>query len=220
VNRAAIVLCGGKSRRMGCAKAWLRFGSETMLQRIVRVVSQEVTQVIVVAAAEQELPELPPAVSIVRDRQPERGPLEGLACGLQALPHDFLAYATSCDVPGLQSDFVRAMLDLAEGYDIAVPQDGSYFHPLAAVYRASVLSDIEELLAAGQLRPRALFSRVSTRVVPTEHLRKFDAELDSLVNLNEPSDYDRAVRAAGFTVDQTNAPADRLSPTPPDNKTS
>ena len=33
----AVVLCGGESRRMGRPKAWLPFGPERMLQRVVRL---------------------------------------------------------------------------------------------------------------------------------------------------------------------------------------
>ena len=35
----AVILCGGESRRMGQPKAWLPFGPERMLQRVVRLVS-------------------------------------------------------------------------------------------------------------------------------------------------------------------------------------
>lgn len=40
-----IVLCGGDSRRMECDKAWLPFGGETLLSRIVRITKQVVSPV-------------------------------------------------------------------------------------------------------------------------------------------------------------------------------
>src|SRR5438046_5450942 len=93
-----IVLCGGRSTRMGVPKATLPFGSETMLQRVVRLLEAVVAPIIVVAAREQALPELPDRVVVARDEREQQGPLEGLRAGLSALPESVeLAYVTSCD---------------------------------------------------------------------------------------------------------------------------
>jgi len=54
------VLCGGKSTRMGTSKALLPFGSETMLQRVVRLLGTIVSPIVAVAARDQVLPALPP----------------------------------------------------------------------------------------------------------------------------------------------------------------
>ncbi len=87
-GQAGIVLCGGKSSRMGTSKALLPFGPETMLQRVVRLLGEIVSPIVVVAALDQELPELPGSVIVTRDENEGRGPLEGLRAGLKALPTD------------------------------------------------------------------------------------------------------------------------------------
>ena len=56
---AGIVLCGGQSKRMGKPKAWLPFGGELMLPRVVRILRTVVAPVVVVAAPDQDLPPLP-----------------------------------------------------------------------------------------------------------------------------------------------------------------
>jgi molybdopterin-guanine dinucleotide biosynthesis protein A len=200
-RRGAIVLCGGQSRRMGLPKATLPMGDEAMLQRVVRLVRPLVETVCVVAARDQELPELSPDVLLAQDRRPERGPLEGLAAGLAALAGKADAvYATSCDVPLLVSAFVERMFELLEQNAIAVPVDGRFHHPLAAVYRTSVLGEVERLLAADRLRPVYLFENVPTRHVPVDELRDVDPDLDSLENLNHPEGYFSALRRAGLPV--------------------
>src|SRR6185436_21138576 len=75
---AGIVLCGGRSTRMGVPKATLPFGNETMLQRVVRLLHTVVSPIIVVAARGQELPPLPEGVFVTRDERDQQGPLEGL----------------------------------------------------------------------------------------------------------------------------------------------
>ena len=77
-----IILCGGKSSRMGYSKAILPFGPELMLQRVVRLLSEVVSPIVVVAAPTQELPPFPSDVLIARDQREGRGPLEGLLAGL------------------------------------------------------------------------------------------------------------------------------------------
>ena len=123
---------------MGTSKAMLPFGGELMLQRVVRLVGEVVAteDIVVVAAEGQELPDLPAGVSVARDAREGRGPLEGLAAGLSAVGDRVDAvYATSCDVPLLVPAFIEQMFSLLAAHDIAVPRDGKFYHPLAAVYR-------------------------------------------------------------------------------------
>ena len=149
-----------------------------------------------------ELPPLPEGVIITRDEREGRGPLEGLLAGLTALaPHCDAAYATSCDVPLLVPAFVREMIARLDGHDIAVPVEGQFHHPLAALYRTRAMQVIGELLAADQLRPVFLFDRVATCRVPVSELTAVDPRLDTLKNLNRPEDYLAALAEEGFAVE-------------------
>jgi molybdopterin-guanine dinucleotide biosynthesis protein A len=160
---------------------------------------EAVQPIIVVAAPGQELPPLPVEVTMVCDRREGRGPLEGLAAGLAALPAAASsAYVTSCDVPLLRPCFVRRMIELHAGHEIAVPFAGGFYHPLAAVYSKTVLPHAERLLAEDRLRPVFLFEAADTRVIAEEELRDVDPELASLRNLNQPEDYQTALAEAGF----------------------
>ena len=114
MTTGGIVLCGGKSTRMGVPKATLPFGAETMLQRVVRLLATVVSPIVVVAAEGQALPALPDEVTVTRDEREARGPLEGLRAGLKALPESVAAaYVTSCDVPLLVPAFVERMIELS-----------------------------------------------------------------------------------------------------------
>jgi molybdopterin-guanine dinucleotide biosynthesis protein A len=199
LKRGAIILCGGKSTRMGLPKLALPFGPEVMLQRIVRLVGEACDPIVVVAAPAQPLPPLSANIIVARDRREGRGPLEGLAAGLSALPEDVEAvYATGCDVPLLVPAFVRRMFDLLGEESCAVPVSGGFQHPLAAVYRRHLVDVVEALLAAERLRPAFLFDSVATRRVAEAELRDVDPGLDTLKNLNCPEDYFAALEQAGF----------------------
>lgn len=213
MRRAGLVLCGGQSQRMGRPKAWLPFGDELLLVRVVRLLREAVEPVVVVAAGGQDVPALPAEVRIVRDRVQGRGPLAGLAAGLAALRDEADAvYVSSTDSPFLARAFVTRMFDLLGEHAICVPyvegdfharigQDPIYvpnmegrFHPLAAVYRTELATVAEALVAEGQLRPVFLFEKVPTRVVEAAELRDIDPDLNSLRNLNTEEEYRAALR--------------------------
>jgi len=193
---AGVVLCGGQSSRMGRPKAWLPFGEELMLPRVVRLLGEVVAPIVVVAAPGQDLPPLPPGVEVARDPEPGLGPLQGLSVGLQALVGKAdAAYASSCDVPFLQPAFVRHLAGLLGEHAVCVPEAEGYRHPLAAVYRVEVGALAARLLAEGRSRPAALFAEAPTRVVTAAELAAAGLTLDTLRNLNTPEDYEGALRS-------------------------
>jgi molybdenum cofactor guanylyltransferase len=199
---AGVVLCGGQSRRMGMSKATLPFGPETMLARTVRLLSQVIDKVFVVSAAGQMLPPLPANARVCVDEREASGPLEGLRVGLTAIQSVAdAAFVTGCDTPLLVPAFVTRAIELLGEHDAAAPKIDGFYHPLAAVYRPTVLPEIHALIAAGQMRLTDLFDRVSTRDLTEAELRAVDPQLDTLRNLNRPEDYLVALAVAGLKPD-------------------
>ena len=206
---AGVVLCGGNSSRMGQSKALLPFGDETMLQRVLRIMSYVTKPLVVVKANNQSLPDLPHDVLITQDRTAGQGPLEGIRMGLDALvqnsnataPIATAAYVTSCDVPLLEPAFVQAVANNLGNADAVVVVEDGFHHPLAAVYRTSVIPVIDSLLESGKRRPLFLFDQITTVTVATQDLLFADPELSSLMNLNQPGDYLAALQRAGLKPD-------------------
>jgi molybdopterin-guanine dinucleotide biosynthesis protein A len=194
----AIVLAGGKSTRMGSDKASLDFGGETLLARVTRLVSNACAIVVVVAAPGQEIPILPAGVRVVRDDVPGEGPLRGISAGLAALDGSVdAAFVATTDAPFLHPAFVARLAALqADGdRDAVIPRVDGEDHPLAAVYALRVRGVVDELLARGVRRARALGEHVDTRFADRDllladaALRGADPELGSLDNVNTPEAY-------------------------------
>jgi molybdenum cofactor guanylyltransferase len=200
-DTAGIVLAGGRSSRMGTPKAALEWHGSTLLRRVVGVVGRAVDgPVIVVRAPGQELPSLPAGVEIAEDAREGRGPLQGLEAGLAAArAHAPVAYASSTDVPLLHPRFVRRVVAAVDdGTDVALPQVRGFPQPLAAAYRTQLVEVIARLIAEDRMRPAFLFEACRTRRLDADALlddpalAALDPELDSVLNLNEPADYEAA----------------------------
>lgn len=191
--RGAIVLAGGRSSRMGRPKADLPLGGEPFLSRVVAALVPVVgaTHIVAVRAADQLLPPLPAGVMVAVDAAPGRGPLEGFAAGLLALPADCDAlFLAACDAPLLRPEVVRLLFArLDAGATAAVPEALGRRHPLCAAYRASVRAAVAEALAAGELGMGQMLARVAVTYVGEEELRAADPDLASLRNVNTPEDY-------------------------------
>ncbi len=196
-----MVLCGGESMRMGMPKALLPFGDELMLQRVVRILSGVVDSVVIVASATQQLPPLSGNIEVARDRREGCGPLEGLGVGLTALQEKAdVVFVTGCDAPFLHHAFIERLFALLGEFSVAVPHEKSFYHPLAAVYRCSVLAEVEQLIAADRMRPAFLFDQVTTRKVSPEEWQDIDPDSNTLRNINQPADYFAALKIAGLTA--------------------
>jgi molybdopterin-guanine dinucleotide biosynthesis protein A len=119
-----VVLAGGRSSRMGTAKAGLEWHGSTLLFRATAVLARAVAgPVVVVAAPRQDLPDLPAGVAVVEDPVEGLGPVQGLAAGLAALAERVdAAFVCATDLPFLHPAFVRRVLrELTDGVDVALP---------------------------------------------------------------------------------------------------
>lgn len=204
MEAAGIVVVGGQSSRMGSPKAELPWAGSTLVFRTAATLRETLSgPVVVVGAPDQELPELPEGVEVGVDAVPGRGPLEGLAAGLDIVGNRAdVAFLAATDMPLLHPAYVRRVVaTFADpAVDIALPYVHGYRQPLAAAYRTKLLPLVRELLDAGQRWPHALFDRCTVQALSEADLLSDpdlalgDPELNSVLNVNDPNDY-AAIRA-------------------------
>jgi molybdopterin-guanine dinucleotide biosynthesis protein A len=187
----AIVLAGGRSSRMGSPKALLPFAGEPLILHIVRRLQPVFSEIVVVAAPDQQLPPMP--VTIVHDEVAYQGPVGGIYYGLRAAAGE-AAFVTSCDSAFASIPLISYLVAQRTGYDIVVPRWEGRFQPMLAVYARTILPLLEKQLAAGDLRPVNLFDKVRTRIVNDDEIRYFDPEGSSFFNMNTPGDYEEALK--------------------------
>jgi molybdenum cofactor guanylyltransferase len=186
---------------MGRPKAGLEWHGSTLLRRVTGIVARATGgPIVVVRAPGQDLPAMPEDVEVTEDAREGRGPLQGLAAGLAAVDgRAEVVFVSSTDAPLLHPAFVRRVVGALDGeHDVALPQAGGFPHPLAAAYRTELLPSVQELIAADRMRPAFLFETCRVRrldeaaLLADPAVAAFDPALDSVLNLNEPPDYQAA----------------------------
>ena len=188
---------------MGTAKAALEWHGSVLVYRTAGILARATGgPVVVVRASGQELPDLPKGTQVVDDPRPGKGPVQGIAAGLAALAGQAdVAFVSSTDMPFLHPVFIRRVLRVVAddpGTDVALPVARGYPQPLAAAYRVSLAATAERLVEQDRLRPAFLFGECSTvrlddaTLTADPLIAALDPDLDSVVNINTPEDYQEA----------------------------
>jgi molybdopterin-guanine dinucleotide biosynthesis protein A len=186
---------------MGAPKASLEWHASTLLYRAAGLVGRAVDgPVVVVRAHGQELPALPDGAEIAEDERVGRGPLQGIASGLAAIgDRAGVVFVTGVDLPLLHPALVEHVLrSLRPEDDVALPRAHGFAQPLAAAYRTTIAPRLQALIAQDRLGTRDLFATLRVRELDEDALladpalARLDPALDSLLNLNEPGEYDAA----------------------------
>ncbi len=194
----AIILCGGRSTRMGTDKLRLPLAGGTLYSRVEDVFAAIATHLVVVIGPFANPPESHRRPIIVRDEQAELGPLEGLRVGLReatGLGAEMAMVATGdapLAVPALYQFMVEELVG-APDLDAVVPFVGDNLYPLTAVYRTRVLKEVELRVGQGKLKARELAAALNIRRLTADALTKYDPELQTLRNINTPEDYERVL---------------------------
>jgi molybdopterin-guanine dinucleotide biosynthesis protein A len=181
-----VVLAGGRASRMGGRdKAFAAVGGEPIAVRTLRIFRDLFPQVLVATNRPERF--RPLDVETVADVFPGCGPLAGVHAAMQraAHPHVFVA---ACDMPGLDGDVIRFLLDRIGDADAVVPRWDHDIEPLHAVYAVRLLPLVEETLRAGRHAMREFLPRVRVDYVAEDELKRIRGTARSMLNVNTPEE--------------------------------
>ncbi len=184
---AAVILAGGKSRRMGRDKLVLPQGGSTVLGTAVTRFSERFDKIYLSVDTPERYPDI--AAEHVCDIYPGCGPMAGLHAALSRFEGEgvFLAAA---DLPFSDPAAAVRMIELCGGHEICVMRDeAGRFEPLFGYYKRSVLPEAARILASGGRAMTLLLSACDTLVITPAEL-SLGVDVNMLANMNRPEDYD------------------------------
>ena len=188
----ALILAGGKSSRMGRDKAFLDLGGETILERILRRLRLQVSEVSLNAPA---LLSDPKGLRLVPDIIPgQMGPLAGILSGLRDLEVRRSEASHLLVVPSDSPFFPENLVARLEaGVDhprtIVVASSGGRQHPVFGLWPVALANDLQAWLSAPENRRiTAYLSRHQVVTVDFDPIETRRGPLDPFFNINTPEE--------------------------------
>lgn len=184
----AVILAGGKSRRMGADKSLLVVDGQPMLARVIQALRPLNLPMVLVT----NTPDIHGSflLPMMTDLQSGFGALGGVYTALSQMSTEY-ALVVACDMPRLNTTVLAYLVTLTAHYPDAaaiVPRIAGRAQPLHAVYHKRCLSILESHLNTGNLALNAFLEHVPVHWVDEADLRPFDLTLSSFLNLNTPQD--------------------------------
>jgi molybdopterin-guanine dinucleotide biosynthesis protein A len=200
-----VVLCGGRSRRMGRDKALVELGGRRLIEYPLEVLAGVAGAALLACGPEPRYAEL--GLECALDEPGlGHGPLAGLLAGLEAARRrgcEWIALL-ACDMPRADRGLLCAMLRRAREreLDACLLESESGLEPLFGVYRTTCAAPVRAALRAGQRRVVAFHPfGVEGRALRVESCLPAElvasAPADPARNLNRPEDLEREARSAG-----------------------
>lgn len=180
-----IILVGGKSRRMGRDKAFLKVQGIPIVERVIEAMEQCFERVLLVGDRPERFDAY--ALPVVPDIYPGSA-LGGLYTGLFHAGTGQVFVAT-CDLPFPSVPLLRHLCSLGEGYDAVVPVTEHGYEPLFALYDKSCLEPIREQLESGDFCAFNYYPRVRVRFVPESEFSHLCPDGRCFVNVNTPEQF-------------------------------
>jgi len=208
----AVILAGGRSKRMGFDKALVEIDGRPLVSRVADSLDTICAEILVITNHPEDLDDadLPPGVRIVVDERPYSGPLGALATAMGEASHEWILVAAA-DMPWINPRLVELLWSRRSADSAVVPRTEGGLEPLLALYPTSAQEEARVLLDAGMRRPAELLERIPTTEIGVEELASADPELSSFVNVNTPEELASAKR-----YDRPGTPRDITVRTPAD----
>lgn len=184
-----IILAGGSSRRMGCNKALLKIGDQTLIESIYLTMASLFHDVVIVTNTPEEYAFLP--CRSVSDLCRDVGAMGGLHAGLSACSTP-KAFVVGCDMPYLNPELIRQLCSMKTSKDALVLINAEGLRePLHALYNAEIVDKAGQLIESGHKSILDLLDALDTTQVPLESFSAIAGATASCTNINTREEYDR-----------------------------
>lgn len=181
----ACIIAGGKSGRFGNDKSVFVHEGRPLISHVLDVIKSVFDEVVIIANDSEKFSFL--GLDVIPDIIPGLGPIGGIYTALEKIncPRVFIL---PCDMPFLNTEFIRYMSRIPDLYDVIVPKSGGHFQPLHAIYSKKCLPNIKKKIDEKIFKTNSIYSELNIRTVGEDEISFYADPFLIFKNINFRSD--------------------------------
>lgn len=199
-----VILCGGKSSRMGYNKALLQFGNTSLITYQYIKLNKIFNNVFIslknnmidniLTTIENDIFNINKKIKdnfsqtllnhIIEDKYNINHPLQGIISSLEKIKKDI--FIISIDCPFIESNTIKSISNALSIYDVSYAITKERIHPLASKWKYSSLTKIKNFFNKKNIRIIDMLKLIESKSVLCDS--------NELLNINTKSDYKLALK--------------------------
>lgn len=185
----AVILCGGKSTRMGIDKQLIEFNDVRIIDIIHNKLSEMFNEVLIASNTPEYYDE---NYKVICDEIKNMGPLSGIHIGLKEASSEYV-YFIACDMPNINEEYIDYIKNeiLESTFDACITRYRNHIEPFNAFYNRSLINHIEEHLNNNNKSINSLLTSKKCLYISENKARNFSPDWNMFLNLNYIEDLDK-----------------------------
>jgi len=162
----ALILGGGKGRRIGFDKKQLVVNGSPLIDKLINALRTQFTSIIVSSNDDFSRDN----VITVKDRLGE-GPLAGIYSALPVCQSDYL-YVTACDMPNISLEYIQKLkaIALESTADVILTErEDGFLEPFNAFYNKNIIDKVKASLINKEYKMALLFNKLHIQKIKLEN---------------------------------------------------
>ena len=184
---SAVILCGGKSSRMGFDKCEIKINNKFLMEIIAEQLSEIFEDIVLVSNDLERFKDT--KYTVIKDMIVNSGPIGAIYTALKQTSSKYI-FVTACDMPIINLDYIKYMMELIkrENAEGVATYNSKYIEPLYAFYSIDMISTFERELKNNNFKLLDVIKSSKMHYIEECKWREYCSGMDIFTNLNYESD--------------------------------